>query len=281
MRLNQHNGEIAGAYEQVGNVATISGQLKEKRFVFRYVEADIEGAGWFELSADGNAMNGQWRPDGTQVWHPWTATRLRPEGQRTWLVILEAHWEESLFEQEYAFGDMLRSYFTIPSGRHVQVRHRYFHDPADFRRECQSVQFLAEPVVLLISTHGTSEGISVGGETIDAGLIAESLRSVGDLKLLHLSGCAMMSGDAPRLIHRQLGAGATFPISGYKTNVAWDESALGDFTFLSFLLLRHLSPAEAVEQAIRVSPYIGEVQVPQAKFRTLGLSIVHPPAAAN
>ena len=276
MRLHQHEGDIAGSYEQVGDVATISGQLKGERFIFRYVESTVEGTGWFELGADGQTMEGKWRPDGTTEWRPWQAARIKPHPQRQWLVVLEAHWEHSLSENEYAFGDMLRSYFKIPTGRHVQVRHRYFHDADDFRRQCESVQFLAEPVVLLISTHGTPAGITVGGTTIGPNLIAESVKSAGNLKLLHLSGCSMMAGDGPHQIHRKLGARATFPISGYKTNVAWDASALGDFTFLSFLLLRNHSPADAVEQAIRVSPYIGNTQVPGARFKPLGLSIVQP-----
>ena len=67
----------------------------------------------------------------------------------------------------------------------------------DLKRFCQRVQFLAEPVVVLISTHGTPAGIRVFGETIPADVIAESLTGASNVKLLHLSGCGMMSGDFP------------------------------------------------------------------------------------
>ena len=62
-------------------------------------------------------------------------------------------------------------------------------------------------------------------------------------------------------------------MSGYKTDVAWDASAIADFTFLSMLLIHQLEPARAVEQAIRLSPYLGDKRVPRAIYRPLGLSI--------
>ena len=85
-----------------------------------------------------------------------------------------------------------------------------------------------------------------------------------------------MSGGFPAEIHSLLEDQARFPISGYKTVVAWDTSALGDFTFLSMLLLRHLEPPEAVQQAILVAPFLGEERLPNAQFAPLGLSVLVP-----
>ncbi|MEM8667961.1 MAG: hypothetical protein AAGG48_10620 [Planctomycetota bacterium] len=276
MRLTQTDGEVTGAYDYVSGAALIEGQIKEKRFVFRYKEPEAEGMGWFELADDGMSIIGKWRPDGQTRWQDWTGTRKVAEPDRIWLMILEANWETSIDEPEYAFGDMLNKYFTMATARHVEVRHRFFHDSTDLKRFCKKVQFLAEPVVVLISTHGTPKGITVFGETITADVIAESLRGASNVKLLHLSGCGMMLGDFPNQIHERLGNAPKFPISGYKTTVAWDASALGDFTFLSLLLIRGLDPEIAVRQAIRVSPYLGDDRVPGAAFRPLGLTILQP-----
>lgn len=279
MRLTADGSDVSGAYDYPSGAASIEGEVKEKRLIFRYKETEpaVEGSGWFELSADGMSINGMWRPDGTQVWQPWTGTRTTPKDGRVWLVILEANWERSIEEPEYAFGDMLDKYFTMATARHVEVRHRFFHDAKDLTRFCRKIQFMTEPAVVLISTHGTAEGITVFGKTITADVIAESLQSASNVKLLHLSGCGMMSGTFPQQIHRLMKDKATFPISGYKTTVAWDASALGDFTFLSLLLIRGLDPKEAARQAIMVSPYLGTKPTPGSAFRPLGLTVLPPP----
>ena len=277
MRLTRQGDDVRGAYDYASGSATIEGQIKEDRLIFRYKEPEIEGSGWFELSEDQLSFNGQWRPDGQQQWSSWTGKRKVPVPGRVWLVILEANWETSIEEPEYAFGDMLDNYFTMAAARHVQVRHRFFHDAKDLRRFSEKIQFIAEPVVLLISTHGTKDGITVFGETITADVIAESLVGADNIKLLHLSGCGMMSGDFPDQIHTRLKESVKFPISGYKTSVAWDASAIGDFTFLSLLLIRGMEPDEAVEQAVKVAPFLGEQRRDGSAFAPLGLSVKMPP----
>ena len=276
MRLRTRGEDIRGAYDYAGGIASIAGQLKDDRLIFRYKEKEAQGSGWFKLSDNGKAISGKWRPDGAQKWQDWQGTRSLPNPRRTWLVILEANWEQGLREPEYAFGDMLTSYFTMATARHVQVRHRFFHDAKDLRRFCDEIQFLPEPVVLLISTHGTKNGITVFGETIKADVLAESLVDANNLKLLHLSGCAMMSGSFANDVHEALGERARFPISGYKTNVAWDASAIGDFTFLSLALIRKMPPEKAARQAIAASPYLGTEKIPGATFKPLGLTVVEP-----
>lgn len=278
MRLRVDRDNVQGAYDFEGGVASISGKLKNDRFVFRYKESDAEGEGWFMLSEDGSKLQGKWHVDGRQTWQDWLGERSIPRPDRVWLVILEANWERSISEPEYAFGEMLTNYFTMATARHVQVRHRYFHDATDLQRFCREIQFLAEPVVLLISTHGTSAGIIVNGGTIKADTVAKSLTDASNLRLLHLSGCAMMSGDFPRTIHDSLGDRATFPISGYQTNVAWDASAIGDFTYLSLMLIRKLPPEEAARQAMIASPYLGTERIRGTSFKPLGLTVVSAPS---
>ncbi len=281
MRLTGNGGEVRGAYDYASGPATIAGEIKAQRLIFRYREPDRQGSASFELSEDAMSITGKWREDGDQNWRPWTGKRVVPEAGKIWLVVLEANWERSIDEQEYAFGDMLTNYFTMATARHIHVRHRFFHDATDLRRFCEKIQFLAEPVVLLISTHGTREGITVFGRTINANVVAESLVGADNLKLLHLSGCAMMSGDFPQQIHAQLKDRARFPISGYQTSVAWDASALGDFTFLSLLMIRRLEPAAAARQAVLASPYLGDQVVPGSVFQPLGLTVVPAPTSVT
>ncbi len=278
LRFNADGEKISGVYSSPPG-SRIEGRVEGLRLEFTYQEPEASGKGWFELSEDGRQFAGRWWTEGSERWTRWTGKRVMPEPDRIWLVVLEAHWESGLSEPEYDFGSMLRGYFTMGSARHVSVRQRFFHDVEDLQRFCREVAFLAEPVVLLLSTHGTTEGISVGGRTIGPEEIAAGLKDVPNLELLHLSGCSMMAGDAPARIHAALGDRANFPISGYRTTVAWDASALADFTFLSLLLIHRMSPERAVDQAIRLSPYLGSERIPRSVFRSLGLTIRTPASA--
>ncbi|MEQ8762650.1 MAG: hypothetical protein RL885_01900 [Planctomycetota bacterium] len=271
LRLTALDGKLSGPYGSAGS--RLEGEMKDGRLVFEYTEPTTSGEGWFELAEDGRSFDGRWREKGTSRWRSWRGDRVASDPSRVWLVILEAHWEEGLTESEYDFGSMLRAYFTMSEARQVAVRQRFFHDLADFQRFCREAAYLTEPVVLLVSTHGTPEGISVGGETISPEEIADSVSDVPELLLLHLSGCDMMARAAPQKIHERLGDKATFPISGYKTTVAWDASALADFTFLSLLLIRGFHPSAAVEESIRLSPYLGDDVADGTVFQPLGLAI--------
>ena len=275
MRLRQDGAAVRGSYSYATG-SRIEGEVEDRRLEFRYTEPAAAGEGWFELSADGLSFAGQWRAEGADGWRGWSGTRVEPVPGRRWLVILEADWEGSLAEEEYAFADMLESYFTMSSARHVEVRKRSFHDAADLARWCAEVPYLAEPVVLLFSTHGTDQGIAVGGHTIGPEAIADAVRDCDNLLALHLSGCSMMKGPVPQQILDHLPAGVSFPISGYSTPVAWDASALADFVYLTFLLIRGLPPAEAVAQTHSMAPFTGEVRVAGGGFAPLGLDLLSP-----
>lgn len=275
MRLSQRGDEVAGSYSYASG-SSITGAVAGARLTFRYAEPEAQGEGWFELRDAGRRFEGAWRPAGAEAWQPWSGTRVEPEAGKIYLVVLEAYWEGSLAEEEYSFGAMLRSYFTMAAAQHVEVRHRFFHDAADFRRLCAEVPYLAEPVVLLISSHGSEAGISVGGANIDAATIAASTRDAANLQLLHLSGCVMMSGAVPAEVMRSVPAAARFPISGYRTTVAWDASAISDFIFLSFLLIHRMEPAEALRQSLLVAPFTGERSPEGAAYVGLGLDLLLP-----
>ena len=276
MRLLVNGDQVQGSYQSDGKDSTIEGEIKEQRLIFRYTESESRGIGWFELTDSGNALNGKWRADGTKQWDNWKAERKLPVSDRLWLFVVEANWETDLEEPEYSFGTMLRDYFRMSTARHVEVRHRFFHDAVDLDRFCRQIKYLAEPVVLLISTHGTADGISVSGETIGADVLARSLDGANNLKLLHLSGCGMMASNFPQSIYNAMAAPPTFPISGYRTEVAWDASAIADFTFLSLIMIRKWDPEQAVVRAIAASPYLGDGPTPLSPFESLGLSILMP-----
>ena len=270
MRLAQTGQTVSGEYSYSA-LSTIEGEVEDRRLTFKYSEGETGGEGWYELAEDGETFEGKWREDGAERWSRWKGTRVRPEKGIVWLVILEAHWEASLAEEEYAFGDMLRSYFTMGSARHVRIRYRTFHDESDLRRWSREVKFLAEPVALLISSHGTPEGVSVGQDVINAEALADCVRGSHNLEVLHLSGCSMMKSDVPATIQRLLGPEQRLPITGYTTAVAWDASALADFVYLSMLLIHRMPPVEAVAQTHILAPFTREDRLPGARFQALGL----------
>ena len=273
MRLTQEGSKVSGEYSYTAS-STIAGEVEGNRLTFEYSEGDTQGEGWYELSEDGESFQGRWREKGNERWSRWRGTRVHPEKGIIWLVILEAHWETSLAEKEYAFGDMLRSYFTMGSARHVRVRYRTFHDEKDLRRWSGEVRYLAEPVVLLISTHGTPKGVQVGNEVIGAEALADCVRGCHNLKVLHLSGCSMMRSDIPAQIQQLLGPSQKLPITGYTTAVAWDASALADFVYLSMLLIHRMDPTHAVSQTHILAPFTREDRLPGARFQALGLRVL-------
>lgn len=273
MRLTQERSTVNGNYSYTSN-STISGKVKGNRLTFEYKEGETQGDGWYEIAEDGESFQGRWRVKGNKRWTPWKGKRVHPEKGIIWLVILEAHWESSLAEKEYAFGDMLRSYFSMSSARHVRVRHRTFHDESDLRRWSSEVRYLAEPVALLISSHGTKRGVAVANEVIGAEALADCVRGSDNLMVLHLSGCDMMAGDIPATIQKSIGPAQKLPISGYTTSVAWDASALADFVYLSMLLIHGMEPSKAVAQTHLLAPFTRENRLPGATYQALGLRVL-------
>ena len=275
LRLVREAEGIEGVYAGEGG-STIKGKVKDGRFEFRYQEPSARGEGWFELADGGASLAGKWRPDGSKDWREWNASRVAAEPGITYLVVLEARWEEDLGQQEYAFGDMLKAFFERTPK--VQVRRRALSNAGDLQRWCHEASLLAEPVVMCLSSHGNSEGLQVAGRTIKPEAIADSLRYAGNVKLLHFSSCLIMKNQlAERLVER-LGNQATYPISGYTTSVDWAASAVIEFMYFDLVLVRRMSPEKAARQIRTLFPIAGSQPVPGAVLSPAGFRILVPPS---
>lgn len=261
MRLLDWGQQIEGTYNGAGR-ATISGRRSGDRFAFRYQEPKIGGEGWFELDADMNGFAGQWRADGTAEWGEWRGKRIEPRQGVEWLVVLEAHWQAGIAEPDFAFGFMLRELFArVPR---VSVRHRFFDGEPGLISLCQEVAYIAEPVVLVITSHGEPDGVSVGGAIIDTQRVVSALSTADTLRLLHFS-CCLIGQDANGAL-----ASAPFPVSGYVTSVDWAQSAMTEFIYLDMVLDKNLPPAEAARQLTRLVAFAGDEAIEGSPYAPAG-----------
>jgi hypothetical protein len=251
MRLRESGTHVAGTYLYAGR-STIEGERAGRILQASYAEPDgTVGRAVFELAEDGASFEGPWRPGLDEPLElddrnasRWQGTRVVPVAGRIWLVILEAHWEQSLSEHEYSYGEMLRAFFErVPA---VEVRHRFFHDRADLERFCHEVAGLVEPVVLYISSHGSPAGVAAGGDTIDGATIGRALADAGAMKLVHFGSCQVLNGDEPGKLLAAAAPHEPFPISGFRASADWAGSAIVDFTYLTLVLEKGLEPAEAL-----------------------------------
>lgn len=261
LRIHVRGSKARGTYSYASG-SRLEGTVKGNELTFTYEEpGGIRGEGTFELGPGERMFSGRWRQThagGKAVptpWASWSGARVTPVPGVTWLVVLEAHWERSIAQHEYSYGDMLRAYFSrVPS---VHVRHRYFHDEADLRRFASEVAYLAEPVVLYISSHGAENGVQAGGHTIGGDAISESLEMAGDIRLLHFGSCLVMKGDIPRQIQKARGARA-FPISGFTRTADWAGSAVIDFTYLELVMSRGIPPEDAAASVRKMISFARE-----------------------
>lgn len=276
VRLLEEGDAVRGFYE-VGGAASLRGRLKGGCLTFQYREPKARGRGVLELADDGLSFRGQWKPQGAAAWSPWTGVRVRPQPDLVWLVVLEAPWQRSLAEQEYAFGHMLRAFFARVE--HVQVRHRFFSNEAGLRRCCRDLLYVAEPVVLVLATHAGPEGLRVHDERIPVAVLAEVLEPVGNLRLVHFSACQIMQDPAVIERWRAFSRQAGCPVSGYSTSVDWGASAIIEFTFLELMFVQGLSPVEAADQLVQLLPFAGTRGVPDGTFAPAGFRLVTPEPA--
>jgi hypothetical protein len=276
MRLRHDGNKVEGIYEFAGR-STIAGTVDGRTLKFTYDQSDGEkGSGTFALAADGLSFSGTWQggKEKQTGGGAWEGRRILPQAGRQWLIILEAPWEQGLNENEYSFGLMLRTFFArVPT---VAVRHRVLNTEADFRRWTREVPYLAEPVVLYISSHGTAEGITVGGKPIGAKLIAECIRDADNIMLLHFGSCLVCAGDVPKEIRKELGSRANYPISGFTKMVDWAGSALVDFTYLELLFARQMPPGEAVKQTHKMLSFAKDSGRNGDAIPPVGLVIFEP-----
>jgi hypothetical protein len=156
------------------------------------------------------------------------------------------------------------------------VRHRWFTDLASLSLWCREVAYLAEPVVLLVATHGTPKGVAVNGKTIGARELAECLRYCDNIKLLHFSACLLMKDRLAAELVQHLEKQANFPISGYSTTVDWAGSAVIEFLYLDLILLRKKTPAQAAEQVLKLMPFAGDRPIQGAVLPPAGFRLLTP-----
>jgi hypothetical protein len=229
-----------------------------------------------ELSEDGNALTGErWYRDNNR--DTWTASRVEAQPDKTWLIVLEARWESGLEEGEYTFGEMLNAFFDRTP--HVLVRHRIFNDAVDFDRYGSEVAFLAEPVVVCVATHASSEGVTVCDELLGPDLMADVFRFGDSIQLVHYSACQIMAGTISQTMHETLQTFARFPISGYGSTVDWAGSAVIEFMYFDLIFNRGMSPEAAQAAVVDMMPFAGTGHpspAGEADFR-----IALPPAASE
>lgn len=273
MRLVVEGSEARGMYSFSGS-STIEGKVDGKKLTFQYRESSASGEGWFQLSDDASSFAGEWRVAGAKEWKKWEGKRVEPKAGRKWLIVVEARWEEGLQEREYSFGDMLRAFFArLPD---VEVRHRFFQDEASLGKWCIETAYLAEPVILVVATHGSSEGVFVDGTTIGGKQIASYLRYAKNLLLLHFSACEIMKDKIALEIAKSLGKESRFPISGYTTSVDWAASALIEFMFFDLILSRNMKPADAESVLQNLLPFAGTERVKGSPFESAGFRLLRP-----
>jgi hypothetical protein len=272
MRLRRDGAEVTGSYTYGGG-STIEGTVAGSRFDFRYAEPTVSGEGYFELSSDGSTLTGSWHEDGSSSWTAWTGTRVVPEDDVSWLIVIEAPWETSLAENEYAFGDMLRAYFErFPQ---VRVRHRRYFDTSDLLGALSELAYLAEPVALLVAGHGSGGMLTVNSDRIGGTEIGAAIRSAQNVFLVHFSSCEMMVGTMAADLRAQLSSEHRLAISGYAVAVDWSASALVEFLYLDLVLGRGMPPSMAAAVVTSELEFAGDVPVPgsplgPAQFRFEG-----------
>jgi hypothetical protein len=269
LRLVGTPQHIEGIY---AGVATLTGKVKQGKLHFRYQEPNASGEGWFALDASGNALSGAWREKGGGTWREWKGVRVEPTAGRAYLVVLEANWENNIEDHEYAFGNMLRAYFA--RSPQVEVRHRWFTDEKSLQRWAHEAALIAEPVVVVIASHGDEHGIAVGGRSIGADAIAQAFRFSSNALLLHFSACLLMKERLGQDFLNRLGSGVSIPVSGYATTVDWAQSAVIEFVYLDLILVRGLSAQDAYQQTLKMMPIAGEETLPNAILPAARLRII-------
>jgi hypothetical protein len=272
LRLRQDGNTVRGFYRMKdGRFADITGTANGRELSFSYNEGNTKGTGQFTMNAQGSQFTGTWKAE-DGMHGDWTGARIAAKPGRTWLIVLEARWEESLDEREYAYGTMLEAFFA--RAPNVECRHRFFDDADSLKRVCSEIPFLPEPVVVVIASHGAKDGVVVGNRRIDAATIAECFARANNVSLLHFSSCLVMEGSMPTDLAKRLPSGISFPMSGYTTAVDWGASAAVEFLYLDFILARGMEPADAAKSLLDIMPVAGDHTVALSPFEPLGLRFI-------
>jgi hypothetical protein len=268
LHLVDEGGRISGSieYDETARLETELKPSGRSRFRLEGSKSkQIDGVFW--LDQQDYRLDGEWVQDGRPA-QPLQGRRLLPHPALTWLVVMEAHWQRTLDEKEFAFGHMLHELFArVPW---AQVRHRFYSDEPSLVRWCRQLVFLPEPTVLVITGHGETHGLTVEGRPIPMPAVVDALRLADSMKLLHFSAC-LVGQDAGEALKA-----APFPVSGYATAVDWAQSALTEFIYLDMILEKGLTPARAAEQLLALVRFTGDEAIPGSPYRPAGFRFFEP-----
>jgi hypothetical protein len=267
VRLVEEPDRVVGYYEGAGP-SRIQGRIENGRLVFEYEEPQARGEGCFELAEDALSFAGQWRSDRMHDWSSWAGRRVRAEPGRIWLMVIEAHWQRSVMEGEYSFGGMLREFFARRP--EIAVRQRFFNDEVSLQRWCRELLYFPEPAVVLISSHGSPQGVRVHGHTIDTRRVVDGLEHADNIQLLHFSACLVMHEDKKGDFALRVDRRVPFPVSGYTTSVDWGGSAILEFTYLDLILGKGLAPNEAAGLLPKLLTYAGDKEIADSPYAAAG-----------
>jgi hypothetical protein len=238
------------------------------RLSFRLEGLRVKGRGFVELDRLGYSLGGEWIQDDGLPAQQLAGRRVLPRPGLTWLVVLEAHWQRMLDDNEFSFGRMLHELFArVPW---APVRHRFYSDEASLLHWCRQLLYLPEPAVLVITGHGETNGLTVEGKTIAMPAVIDALGRADCLRLLHFSAC-LIGQDAGHALNT-----APFPVSGYTTTVDWAQSALTEFIYLDMILEKGLAPARAAEQLLALVRFSGTEELPGSPYRPAGFRFFEP-----
>ena len=196
--------------------------------------------------------------------------RFRPAeaSRKTLLYVLETYWERTLDRPDYSFGEILQS-LCRRFARTVDFRHRRITSVTDFRRFALLAAFVAEPVVIVLSSHGGPCGpwmeYSAVVENEPARTRSEarreatlSLHEVGSIcaecpnvELLHFDCCSVLlpTETANTLQARlELPKAHQIVVSGFTVTADWHESATLEFYYIG-LIMKGETPLAAAKKA--------------------------------
>lgn len=259
VRIVQDYDGVRAFHEFPG--ASLSCRLEGERLLVELSGGNLSGHGAAELDPAAHQFSGEWREAG-QPSRAFNGQRVMPRANLSWLVVLEAHWQRALDDAEFAFGKMLNELFArIPR---VQVRHRYYHDEGSLLHWCRQLLFVPEPIALVITGHGESNGLAVNGRIVPLRGLIDGLRCADAVQVLHFSSC-LVGQDSDKVFGE-----LPFPVSGYTTSVDWAESALAEFVYLDMMLEKGLTPAEAATQLLALVRFAGDEPIAGSPYHPAG-----------
>jgi hypothetical protein len=272
LRLWEEGGQVLGSIEADPTARLEADAGDAGRVQYRLEGLRVKARGFLELEPPGYALRGEWVQEGEPP-RPLAGQRVMPRPGLAWLVVLEAHWQRALDDNEFAFGRMLHELFArLPR---ALVRHRYYHDEASLVHWCRQLLYLPEPAVLVITGHGEASGLTVDGRPIAMPAIIDTLRLADSLRLLHFSAC-LVGQDSGKAWQE-----APFPMSGYTTTVDWAQSALTEFIYLDMILEKGLAPVEAARQLLALVRFAGSEEIAGSPYRPAGFRFFEPHSGAG